>query len=84
MDKLLENIENSFKEVNSSSYNYKIEARFPYDGEYVDITGMFNSTKEIGEVGISKSDRRVIAKNLDGYEELRDMGFKDKEIIKAY
>jgi|688.fasta_scaffold459503_2 hypothetical protein len=84
MDELLENIENSFREIDSSSYNYKIEARFPYDGNYVDITGMFKSLKEIKEVGITLSNRRIIAKNIDGYEELRDMGFKDKEIIKAY
>jgi hypothetical protein len=45
---------------------------------------MFKSLKEIKEVGITLSNRRIIAKNIDGYEELRDMGFKDKEIIKAY
>lgn len=84
MDALLENIEDSFKEIDSSSFNYKLEAKFPYDGEYVDITGMFSTAKELKEVSITPKNRRIIAKNQDGFEELLDLGFKAKEIIKAY
>lgn len=84
MDQYLENIENSFKEIDSSSYNYKIEAKWPASNSYVDITGMFNSLEELKEVGLTQSMRRIIAKNTEGFEELRDMGFKTKEIIKAY
>jgi hypothetical protein len=80
----LDDIERTFQEVDTSSFNYKIEATFPTTDHFVNITGMFQTPKELREVGIPSSKRRVIAKNIDGYEELRDLGFKDKEIIKAY
>lgn len=84
MDKYLEDIEHSFEEVDSSVYNYVIKAKFPSSNKFVNVTGLFNSPDELREVGLTPSYRNVIAKNRDGYEELRDLGFKDKEIIKQY
>ncbi len=84
MDQYLDKIEKSFDEVDSSKYNYKIEAKWPTTNTFVDITGMFNTPKDLKEVSLTPSFRRIIAKNEDGYEELRDLGFKDREIIKAF
>jgi hypothetical protein len=84
MDENIEKIENSFNEVDSSLFDYRIEALFPFDKTWVNITGLFNSPSELKEVGIGKKDRRLIAKNEEGYFELIDLGFKDKEIIKEY
>lgn len=84
MDEYLEQIEKSYDEVDHSMFDYSIEAKFPSSHKFVNVTGLFNSPEELREVGLTPSLRHVIAKNKNGYEELRDLGFKDKEIIKQY
>jgi hypothetical protein len=79
----LEYIEEVSKEYHSN-LNYLIEAKMDLVNEWVDVTEMFYTPSLLRSMKISKNDRRVIAKNQLGFNQLVDLGFKEIEIIKNF
>lgn len=74
-------IEKKFSVPDDFSIKGKLE--FVSDG-FMEIGNMFVDKQEMEEAGITQGSRTVTAFNKDGYNQLREMGFSHKEIIRAY
>lgn len=85
---------NNLKELREQSYHetygkgdldFSIKSQLEFlPGEYIEVSNMFLDKKEMEEAGIMYGDRIITAYTKSGYQQLKQMGFSHKEIIKSY
>lgn len=82
-DRNIKYIENQFRD-SEGDFSIKAKWTFSNKSKYVDVSNMFSNKEEMEELGLDKNSRLVMAFNKSGYQQLRDMGFSHKEIMKHY
>jgi hypothetical protein len=74
-----------FLNEKSKTYLYSIKSELElFPGEYLEVSDMFKDKIDLEEAGITYHNRIVTAFTPSGYEQLKQMGFSHKEIVKEY